>query len=382
VVGSADLVERSRMVRLCTRLTGDRDAAEDLAQEVLLRAHIHADRLRDPERREAWLAGIARHVCVDWVRSRGRRSAETGWPEGDDLPADIDVEAVLERAEMAALLDRAMGLLPADTRRVLLGRFVDDLPMAEVAGRLGLSEGAVAMRLQRGKAALRRALTTRFREDAAAFGLMAPLDGGEWQSTRIWCSGCGQRRLWGRYVPDRGLQLDCLDCAGAGRCCYTYAGWDEPVWAQSAADLFGGVRGFKPALNRVQVAIHAGYRDGIAGRVLPCWYCGAAAPLRLSPFAYDGANRDVQTTCPNCGGVRGLSGTAGVALVTPQGRAFVRRHGRVRSLPALEVEAEGVPAIVTRFESVAGRDRLELVYARDRLMLLDVHGAPPMEREG
>jgi hypothetical protein len=65
-----------------------------------------------------------------------------------------------------------------------------------VALALGLSEGAVEARLHRGKLALRRLLTTELREDAAAYGLVAP-ERGAWQATRIWCLVCGQRRLWG-----------------------------------------------------------------------------------------------------------------------------------------------------------------------------------------
>jgi Sigma-70 region 2 len=67
--------ERARLVRLCARLTGDPDAAEDLAQEVLLAAHAQAASLRDPARRGPWLAGIARHLSADWVR-RQRRFAD------------------------------------------------------------------------------------------------------------------------------------------------------------------------------------------------------------------------------------------------------------------------------------------------------------------
>jgi RNA polymerase sigma-70 factor (ECF subfamily) len=57
--------ERRRLVRLCTRLTGDVAAAEDLAQETLLRAHRATASQRESGRRQAWLDGIARHVCLD-----------------------------------------------------------------------------------------------------------------------------------------------------------------------------------------------------------------------------------------------------------------------------------------------------------------------------
>lgn len=64
--------ERPRLVRLCTRITGDPGSAEDLAQETLIEAWRHADGLRDPSAVQAWLTGIARNVCRRWARSRGR----------------------------------------------------------------------------------------------------------------------------------------------------------------------------------------------------------------------------------------------------------------------------------------------------------------------
>jgi hypothetical protein len=62
----------------------------------------------------------------------------------------------------------------------------------------GLSEGAVAMRLHRGKLALRRVLATDLAQDAAAYGLIDEAMQ-EWQETRIWCSSCGQRRYMGAF---------------------------------------------------------------------------------------------------------------------------------------------------------------------------------------
>ncbi len=53
--------QRSRLVGLCARLTGNVFVAEDLAQEVLLEAWRHHDKLRDPKRVPQWLSGIARN---------------------------------------------------------------------------------------------------------------------------------------------------------------------------------------------------------------------------------------------------------------------------------------------------------------------------------
>jgi hypothetical protein len=84
----------------------------------------------------------------------------------------------------------------------------------------------------------------------------------------------------------------------------------------------------------------------------------------------------VQTACPHCGGLNGVSTVGAVAFDRPEGWAFEREHRRIRTLPGREVEAAGVPAIVSRFESVARSARLEVVLARDTLELIGVHGAP------
>jgi hypothetical protein len=54
------------------------------------------------------------------------------------------------------------------------------------------------MRLQRGKLALREALTTTCRDDALAYGLIRE-DKAGWRATRIWCPHCGAVRLRGRF---------------------------------------------------------------------------------------------------------------------------------------------------------------------------------------
>jgi RNA polymerase sigma-70 factor (ECF subfamily) len=154
--------ERARLVRLCARLVGDADAAEDLAQDTLYMAWRDAHRLRDPARRPQWLAAIARHLCQDWLRRRGRETVHLSGPrpparadggvDGDASPAqstveeiadDFDLEVEFERRELADLLDRALALLPPGTRAVLVQRYLDDTPQSRVA--LRRSAHAVGM---------------------------------------------------------------------------------------------------------------------------------------------------------------------------------------------------------------------------------------------
>src|SRR6266852_3569152 len=67
--------ERARLVKFCARITKNVDAAEDLAQETLLEAWRNEHTLRDAERRGPWLLGIARNICLRWLRTHGRDTA-------------------------------------------------------------------------------------------------------------------------------------------------------------------------------------------------------------------------------------------------------------------------------------------------------------------
>src|SRR5579859_1772009 len=137
--------ERERLVHLCAYLSGDAGAAEDLAQETLFEAWRHREKLYDPRGHAQWLSSIARNVCRRWARSHGREAARlVSFDDLADLTTlqdclvdDMDIELDLERAELARLLDQAMALLPPETRAILIERYINELPQAEVAARLG-----------------------------------------------------------------------------------------------------------------------------------------------------------------------------------------------------------------------------------------------------
>jgi RNA polymerase sigma-70 factor (ECF subfamily) len=366
--------ERARLVRLCAALTCP-EAAEDLAHETLLEAHRAVHRLRDPARRPAWLAGIARNVCRRWLRRTGwaARRAQPRRDEPtapDERLADDDVTLELDRRELAALLDRAMALLPPATRAALVLRYVEDLSPGTIAARLALTEGAVAMRLQRGKLALRRLLAGPLADDAAAYGFLAP-EHSAWRETRIWCTVCGERSLLGRFTPEGELWLDCVGCLGLPRSTFSRGG---------SPGLFRGATGYRAAFERQVADADGFFREHTARGIAPCSGCGRPARLRVSPpaDALPLPYRYVQTCCPRCG-PREAAAVGFLALADPAGRRFWRAHPRVRMLPEWEVEAGGVAALVSTYESVVDAARLEVVRARDGLTLLAVggRGLPP-----
>ena len=349
---------RRRTVRLCAAISGDRNAAEDLAQETLLEAWRNVDKLREPAGTDRWLAAIARNVCRRWARRQGRDRALLVAIGERSAPADeLDVEAELERAEFAELLDRALGLLPAETRDVLVHRYVLDSPHAEIGARLGLSTDAVSMRLSRGKASLRQMLLLEFREDRS---------GEDWRATRLWCSECGQHRL-GAYRDAGVISFRCPGCTPDGLVAEYRL--ENPFFARLVGDLV------RPSAMRARVNAWAGryFAAGAEGGHAPCTRCGRIVAVRRYVRDRDGPRRDgLFVECEACG-EQASSSVGGLALAQPEVRSFQREHPRTRALPVREVESAGVPALVVGYQSYVGSASVSVVLARDTLRVLAAH---------
>lgn len=368
--------ERSRLVRLCTQLSGSSEAAEDLAQETLYEAWRRRDQLHDPQGQARWHNAIARNVCLRWRQRRFHDSAHLLQPcsrdlgESDALEQELvdpaDLEGDVERSELADLLERALHLLPAPTRHVLVARYVQELPYAEIAARMGLREGTVKVQVHRGKQALRQVLTTQFREEASAYDLVAP-DGAQWQTTSIWCPLCGQRHLEGLLDVAQGdFLLQCSACVAEMGVYTSYT--SMPSW-------FRGVTGFKPALNRVMRWVNTYYQP--ARHQLPSSgiFCGWSRSLRSSlaeafPEPQD-RGRGMLVCCVPCdqGGAMRLSN---LVLYQPQAWQFWRDHPRLQLLQEHLVEHQGRAALVTSFRSVTEPVQLDVVLAQQTYEVLSM----------
>jgi RNA polymerase sigma-70 factor (ECF subfamily) len=367
-------------VRLCTHLTGRADIAEDLAQEALAEAWRQRHKLTQFDGQAAWLAAVARNICRRYRAREGRELAFSARAAVDPVEATeacngaerhdaADLELTLEREEVAELLDRALALLPDVTRRAILCHYVDDLSQREVAARLGISEGAVAVRVHRGKLALRRVLS----QDALfTQGVCRWRRGADaWETTRLWCTECGTHRLLGRMSGDP--MVLALRCSGA---------CSGPGLMQTECEIPGGVPAgaFGRAASRVRTLMDRHYGLNRREEEPRCEGCGRPTALCVGP----GNDLPAEVRTPGihvylwCYACRAVSHSSleGAVLALPEGQRFVRRHPRVRAMPPRELEIGGLPALAARFESRGEGAALDVLIRRQDFRVIAIHGAP------
>lgn len=144
-----------QMIRVC----GNREDAEDVLVEALLRAYRHLNQLRDSAAFRAWLAQIAKHVC--WQL----KEREALLPllqlssldeEGREIPGtDPTPELQLARRQMKQFLDDAVAALPPLYQSVYQLRDIEDQSGDEVAHKLSISRAAMKSRLHRARELVR-----------------------------------------------------------------------------------------------------------------------------------------------------------------------------------------------------------------------------------
>jgi RNA polymerase sigma-70 factor (ECF subfamily) len=163
----AELVRayQDRVFNLTFRMLGNRQEAEDLAQEIFVSLHGALDGFRGDSRLSTWIFRVTRNHCLNRLkyltrRERGRSSELSQVPESSFSPSDDDVspDEAIEAKERRLLVRKAMEALDEEHRVLVVLRDIEGLSYDEIAAITDQPEGTVKSRLHRARIALAEAL--------------------------------------------------------------------------------------------------------------------------------------------------------------------------------------------------------------------------------
>jgi RNA polymerase sigma-70 factor (ECF subfamily) len=159
--GDVDAFERlyrlavAKVYALCLRMTADRGTAEDLTQEVFVRAWRTLASFRGDSSLSTWLFRLAVNTVISHRRSHGRRHRrEVLTDDPGALDGRIETPTVGVRVDM----ERAMDRLPEGARSVFVLHDIEGLRHDEIGALLGIAAGTSKAQLHRARALLREAL--------------------------------------------------------------------------------------------------------------------------------------------------------------------------------------------------------------------------------
>lgn len=143
-----------RLLRDATYLTGDAEAARDVAQEAWIGIARGVRQLQDPARFRSWAHRIVVNKWRDWIRrERAKRRAV------QRAAADLAQRPAAEQPrDDIARLRASLAELPADQRTVLSWFYLEEMSVREIAAALSIPAGTVKSRLYHARNALRRCL--------------------------------------------------------------------------------------------------------------------------------------------------------------------------------------------------------------------------------
>ncbi len=147
------------ILALCLRLTGNREDAADVAQQVFVSAFRHLDQYDPQQPFRPWLCRIATNACTAFLR-RHRRGGPAAPAQATEALPDPEpgAPALVDQAEDRERVRRAVAGLPPPYRTVVLLYYFQDLSYLEIARQTGLPVGTVSTQLHRAKQWLRRTL--------------------------------------------------------------------------------------------------------------------------------------------------------------------------------------------------------------------------------
>jgi RNA polymerase sigma-70 factor (ECF subfamily) len=160
-------LHRDRVFNLTYRMLGNREEAEDVAQEVFITVFKSIDSFRGDSQFSTWLYRIAANHCKNRIKYLARRhdrdqdeydeQRQSSSAAGTYAPASIPrPDKHLEGVELEKLMQKAIASLDEDHRLLIVLRDIEELTYDEICQITGVREGTVKSRLHRARMALRK----------------------------------------------------------------------------------------------------------------------------------------------------------------------------------------------------------------------------------
>ena len=173
----AELVRRyqGRLTNLISRLLNDREASDDLAQEVFVRVYVHRRNYRHGSKLSTWLFTIAANLAKNEIRRRVRRRNWFSLDALQEVFRDSALvfadkregsERALEREQLQDAVGRAIATVPETYRVALVLRDIEGMAYEEIAQVLGVPGGTVRSRINRARSMLKRKLQPLLRRES------------------------------------------------------------------------------------------------------------------------------------------------------------------------------------------------------------------------
>jgi len=151
-----------KVFNLAYKFVGRHDEAEDLTQDIFLKIFRALGTFDRRANFQTWLISISRNLCIDHYRSvRKERATMARDVDPSDLhpvSRERGPHGQLEQSDLKALIRQALAELPESLREAVILRDLQEFSYQEIADKLGLPEGTVKSRINRGRFELGRQL--------------------------------------------------------------------------------------------------------------------------------------------------------------------------------------------------------------------------------
>ncbi|WP_261816944.1 RNA polymerase sigma factor SigZ [Vibrio gallicus] len=158
---------KEKLRRYVIKQTGDPDVADDILQDVYIKASQNIEQLASREKIQNWLYRITYNTIMDFYRSQPNYE-----PLTDDVVDEPIPSEVINLQSMAKCLRPMFDCLPEKYRQVMVLSELEELPQQVVAQQLGLSLSATKSRIQRGRVKLKGIVTDCCNVEAGAGGIV------------------------------------------------------------------------------------------------------------------------------------------------------------------------------------------------------------------